>query len=209
MADHHETVCTIADVLRPFLRPHEKVFLCYFASPGCTLGESTADAVVLLGGEIVRWDGQRHWQALLRQVFSQRATVLIGAPKLILGLAKIARATGTPLPVRHVVLLGSAKEDWLRKGIQDSLDAQIHICDLALSASCMGKTADPLVRQLDERLLSWSSVLDYCAKRKEQGLSLEIIVFPGRQLPQLPSGACITVRPWQPKEDVPFCLHDG
>ena len=198
-------VSGVADVLRPFLRSHDKVFLCY-AALDCVVTQSVCQAVKQLGGETLRWEDDRRWYALLRQAFSQRATVLVGSPRLILGLAKIARATGTPLSVRHVVLLGHGEDDWLHKGIRDSLDAAIYTCDVTADTPCLENPEDPLMRQLDERLLSWSSVLDFSAKQTEQGLSLEILVFPGRQLPKIPSGANVTVRPWQPKTDVPFCL---
>lgn len=209
MVENAQAVSSIADAMRPFLRAHERVFLCCFEGKGCLLSGCAGQAVEQLGGVAVYWATDRRWQGLLRQVFSQRATVLVGAPRLILGLAKIARATGTPLPVRHVVLLGQAEEPWLHKGIRDSLDAVIHTCDIALSAPCVANDPDPLLPQLDQRLLSWSSVLDFRAKRTEQGLRLEIIVFPGRKLPHLPSGASITVRPWRPAEDVPYCLPEG
>ena len=201
--EYADAVNAVAELLRPILRQHEKVLVCYYSDLSCTLWKSAAAAAEQLSGDVSLFDGRQTWQALLRQAFSQRSTVLIGAPRMILGLAKIARATGTPLPVRHVVLLGCDQEPWMRKGIQDSLDAAIHICDVST------KMLDPLFAQLDEMLLSWSSVLDYRAKRAEQGLCLEIVVFPGHQLPKLPSGASITVRPWRPGADMPCCLTDG
>ena len=135
--------------------------------------------------------------------------MLIGAPRLILGLAKIARMTGTPLPVRHVVLLGNTDAPWLIRGIRDSLDVQIHHLPADVLLPCTGGQKDPLLQELEAQLLSWSSVLDFRAERTAQGLRMEILVFPGRKLPQLPSGACITVRDWNPKLDVPFCLYDS
>ena len=162
----------LMEVLRSFLRPHEKVLVCGNAE----LEGDAADATAALGGEIVLWSGKQTWQDLLRLAFAQRATVLIGRPRIILALAKIARITGTPLPVRHVVLLGPGRDPWLLKGIQDSLDAKIHYCD----TPGLSESEDSLLQQLDEMLLSWSSVLDYRAKRTEQGLALEIVVFSGR-----------------------------
>ena len=61
---------------------------------------------------------------------------------------------------------------------------------------------------LEEKLLSWSSVLDYRAVETESGLNLEVVVFPGELLPKLPSCAKLTVRNWNPDEDVPFYLLD-
>ena len=59
---------------------------------------------------------------------------------------------------------------------------------------------------LQERLLTWSSVLDYRATHTESGLNLELVVFPGELLPKLPSCAKLTVRTWDPEKDIPFCL---
>lgn len=69
-----------------------------------------------------------------------------------------------------------------------------------------GTDADPVLVSLQERLLSWSSVLDYRAEKTDAGLDLEVVCFPGVRLPELPSCARRLVRHWNPKQDVPFCL---
>ena len=199
----------MVDALRPFLHPREKVFLCSFENSRCTAFCAAAEAVRQLEAECVCWSGQKNWQSLLRQIFFQRPTALIGTPRLILGLAKIAGITGTPLTVRHVVLLGNENAPWMIRGIQDSLDVQIHRAASGIQAPCSAPQQDPQLQELEAHLLSWSSVLDFRAERTAQGLRMEILVFPGRKLPQLPSGACITVRDWNPKLDAPFCLCDS
>ena len=204
-----EAISAMTEVLRPFLRSREKVFVCSFRDTGCAFRQAAETAVRQLGGESVCWFGQKNWHSLLWQVFSQRATVLIGAPQLILGLAKIAKITGTPLQVRHVVLLDPVEKSWLARGIQESLDAQIHCVSCSTLAPCLRGKDDPVQQELEAQLLSWSSVLDFRAERTEQGLRLEVLVFPGRKLPKLPSGACVTVRPWDPRLDAPFCLCDS
>ena len=201
-----EYISRMTDVLRPFLRSKDKVFVCSFRESGCDFRQAAETAVRQLGGQSVCWSGQKSWQSLLRQVFSQRATVLMGAPQLILGLAKIAKITGTPLQVRHVVMLDPEEEPWLARGIQESLDAQIHFVSCSTPSACLWGKDDPVVRELAAQLLPWSSILDFRAELTEQGLRLEILVFPGRKLPRLPSGACVTVRPWDPRLDAPFCL---
>ena len=193
MAENMEAQAAVTDVLRAFLRPQEKVLICDASASTQVAARVAAE----LGADVISWNDRQTWQELLRQAFAKWVTVLIGQPKVILALAKVARATGTPLPVRHVVLLGAARDPWLLAGIQDTLDAKIYICDMTPADQ------DPLVRQLDEMLLSWSSVLDYRVKKTEQGLWLEVLVFPGRKLPKLPSGASITVRAWCPGEDGP------
>ena len=57
---------------------------------------------------------------------------------------------------------------------------------------------------LDELLLTWSSVLDYRLEIGESGSSLELVVFPGEPMPKLPSFARLNIRPWDPSMDVPF-----
>ncbi|MBQ8236914.1 MAG: hypothetical protein IJZ39_02030 [Oscillospiraceae bacterium] len=66
---------------------------------------------------------------------------------------------------------------------------------------------DPSKTMLEERFLAWSSVLDYRVKRTECGLDLELVVFPGESLPKITSCARLTVRPWNPDADVPFCME--
>ena len=59
---------------------------------------------------------------------------------------------------------------------------------------------------LDELLLTWSSILDYRVEYGESGVELELVVFPGEPLPKLPSCAKLVIRPWNPSEDIPFDL---
>lgn len=64
------------------------------------------------------------------------------------------------------------------------------------------------LNHLEERLLSWSSVLDYRAVQTESGINLEVVVFPGEKLPKLPSCARLEVRNWDPEKDIPFFIQD-
>ena len=59
---------------------------------------------------------------------------------------------------------------------------------------------------LDELLLTWSSILDYRVEYGEPGIALDLVVFPGEPLPKLPSCAKLVIRPWNPSEDIPFDL---
>ena len=59
---------------------------------------------------------------------------------------------------------------------------------------------------LDELLLTWSSILDYRVEYGESGIALYLVVFPGEPLPKLPSFAKLVIRPWNPSEDIPFDL---
>ena len=66
----------------------------------------------------------------------------------------------------------------------------------------------PMLNQLEEQLLSWSSVLDYRVSTTESGINLELVVFPGELLPKLPTCAKLTIRSWDPEKDVPFFMKD-
>lgn len=68
---------------------------------------------------------------------------------------------------------------------------------------------DEILREsLEGELLTWSSVLDYRVEFAESGAALELVVFPGVAVPQLPSFAKLNVRFWNPNEDIPFCMRE-
>ncbi|MBQ7801625.1 MAG: hypothetical protein IJ375_04810 [Oscillospiraceae bacterium] len=66
---------------------------------------------------------------------------------------------------------------------------------------------DPTKKILEERFLAWSSILDYKVEKTESGIALELVVFPGEALPQIPNCAKLDVRPWDPERDIPFCME--
>ena len=66
---------------------------------------------------------------------------------------------------------------------------------------------NPTRALLEEKFLAWSSVLDYRAEYTEFGTALEMVIFPGESIPQLPNFAKLNVRPWNPNEDIPFCME--
>ncbi len=65
---------------------------------------------------------------------------------------------------------------------------------------------NPRRAELEEKFLSWSSILDYRLEYTESGMAVELVVFPGESLPKLPSFARLNVRTWDPEADVPFCV---
>lgn len=70
-------------------------------------------------------------------------------------------------------------------------------------------TDNPAKKILEERFLAWSSILDYRVEETESGMELELVVFPGQPLPQVPSCAKLTVRSWDPETDIPFYMRDN
>ena len=63
-----------------------------------------------------------------------------------------------------------------------------------------------VVCRLTEELLSWSSILECCVSKNDNGLELEIVCFKGEKLPKLPSCAKLLLRNWDPEKDVPISL---
>lgn len=60
---------------------------------------------------------------------------------------------------------------------------------------------------LEERYLDWSSVLDCRVCHREDGDTLELVVFPGRVLPKIRDGLSVSIRYWDPDVDEPFCME--
>ena len=82
-------------------------------------------------------------------------------------------------------------------------------CDEPRAVDVKAVNAEDLLREhLENELLTWSSVLDYKVEYTEFGAALELVVFPGEPIPQLPSFAKLRVRHWNPKEDIPFCIRE-
>ena len=81
-------------------------------------------------------------------------------------------------------------------------------CDAPRFGELVHHSDQVTLNHLEERLLSWSSVLDYRAVQTESGINLEVVVFPGEKLPKLPSCAKLEVRSWDPEKDIPFFIQD-
>lgn len=72
-----------------------------------------------------------------------------------------------------------------------------------------GEDLDKLLLELGAQMHTWTSILDCKVARGEHGLELELITFPGEKLPKMPTGAQVTVRPWDPEKDVPNWFQAG
>ena len=68
---------------------------------------------------------------------------------------------------------------------------------------------DSSVKVLEERLLDWSSVLDFRSASTESGMSLELVVLPNQQLPEIPNCAHLDIRTWDPETDIPFFMQEN
>ena len=72
-----------------------------------------------------------------------------------------------------------------------------------------GTASDLQLDAIQQNLINWTSVLDCRVRRSNQGLELELVVFPGEKLPKLPSAAKQIVRAWNPEKDEPFYYTPG
>lgn len=135
---------------------------------------------------------------LRTQEYSAR---IVGSDGKELSHGELGQVELTPVrkPERHFLAKERAR---LETGSCLCGNSEPRLRDMRLS----GNDADPLY-SLHEQLLSWSSVLDYRARRTDSGLELEAVTFPGEVLPEFPTCAKRLVRPWNPEKDMPFGLQ--
>ena len=69
-----------------------------------------------------------------------------------------------------------------------------------------GHEIDSTLYSLGESFHKWTSILDCRIEKGDYGLELELVIFPGEQLPRLPSCAKRVIRNWDPEVDEPFAL---
>lgn len=191
--------CLVAEQFVSFLKRQEKVLICW--TKNSDLGRTIEKAVIDRDGIPVFWGEDHRWSTLLRRAFTDRCSVIVGDPVLILGLSKLAKQNQTPLYVRNVVLTSECPR-WMRDGIAGGLDCRV--AEGALTNKSFGEDISEDLRPLRDELLKWFSILDCRMHKGESGLEMELITFPGKKLPLLPSCAKQVVRYWDPDRDCPF-----
>ncbi len=187
-------------LIRKQFHPKQAVLVC-FSDENLTnwavMLLNDAGCVPVVFGEDLRW------KAMISQAFSNRTTAVIGDPMLVLGLSKLSRACGMPLKIRTAVLVGRACGNWVTEGVSLGLDCAI--IPVVLEED---KRAEDLC-SLEERLLSWTSVLDCRLHKGPFGLEMEIITFEGEKIPKIPSCAKLVMRFWSPEGDIPMILTEN
>lgn len=118
----------LTEQMGQFLRRGDRVLICFPADGEATLGNLFAKAAEKCGAHVVVCGPDYRWKTLLRQAFVSRASTIIAPPLVTLGLAKLARAKGTPLYVRNVVTAGYPCADWMIDGMIDTLDCKTWGC---------------------------------------------------------------------------------
>lgn len=192
-----EQMC-MREAIAACLGSHEKLLVCCAGEDARLVQEKAAE----LGIQTVSWEPDLRWQNLARLAILNRARAAVGSAATMLALSKLGKATAAPMPIRDVILIGLPCPEWMKASIASGMDARVWDC-----CGSGEETEDPALEMLGQELLRWSSVLDYRVERTQMGLSLELIVFPGKRLPRLPSGAKVTVREWRAGKDIPFFLE--
>ncbi len=124
------SIAYLAAHLEPILKRQEQALICFQEHKPGNLSWLMEQAVLRCGGVPVVWGPDRTWKALLRQAFSGKVSVIIGAPLILLGLTKLQRYCATPLYVRKVVTAGYPCLDWMIEGINQGFDC--------VSGGCFG-----------------------------------------------------------------------
>lgn len=122
------TVNYLAHSLGRFVRAQDMILICFPRGAAGSIGSLFEQAALKLSAIPLFWAPDHKWKTLLRQGFYSRASVIIGPPLVILGLSKLAKATGTPLYFRHAVTAGYPCMDWMIEGIVRGLDCQTWGC---------------------------------------------------------------------------------
>lgn len=186
------------------LKQRERVLIC--ARRDSDLGRRIEELILQCNGIPCFLGEDRRWSTLLRLAFTQKFRSIAGEPAVILGLSKLAKQQHTPLFIRNVILTAECPQ-WIRSGICAGLDCKIR--EGSITGRSMENDSDDPLDSLGEELLKWSSILDCRLKKGEYGLEMELVVFPGKKLPKLPSAARQVVRSWDPDSDVPFVWENG
>lgn len=172
------SIAYVESHMRTFLKKGEKVLICFPNDKG-TIGDIMEQAVLRCDCFPMLWGEDRRWKTLLRKAFSTKCNAIIGPPLMILGLTKIARAMGTPLFIRNVVLAGYPCMDWMIDGIQHGLDCKIWGCyDPGIGAmvggfSC-GKSRGVHLRS-DEYSVE---LVDHTGRGVPEGTLGEVVMYP-------------------------------
>lgn len=123
-----KTIAYLAEHLGKFLRPREKVMLAFREHREGSISWLMEQAALRIDVVPVIWGPDHRWSTLLRQTFQSRASVVIGSPLILLGLTKLKKNSGTPLPIRRVVSVGFPCLQWVIDGIVKGLDCEVGGC---------------------------------------------------------------------------------
>lgn len=122
------TVEYLVGRIKPFLQTLEPVLICYPDEGPASLGGVFKEAVLRCEAKPIFWGPDFRWKELLRLAFDSHANTVVGHPLVVLGLMKLARATGTPLSVYDVIACGDPFSHWMVGDMKKGLDCRVWGC---------------------------------------------------------------------------------
>ncbi len=122
------SISFLAEHLGKFLKKKEVVLICFLQHEKGNLSWLMEQAVLRCDASPIVWGPDRRWKTLLRLAFASKATTIIGAPLILLGLMKLKKANATPLFIRKVIAAGYPSTDWMIDGIAKGFDCQVGGC---------------------------------------------------------------------------------
>ena len=122
------SIVYLAEHMGKFLKPGERVMLAFREHKKGNISWLMEQAALRIHAVPVIWEEDHRWNTLLRQTFNSRASAVIGAPLVILGLMKLKKQNNTPLPIRKVITVGYPCLDWVIDGIVKGLDCELGGC---------------------------------------------------------------------------------
>jgi hypothetical protein len=185
------------EYLSQFLKINDKVLIC--CSRYSPTGRRVKAEVARCGAIPVFWDEDYRWGSLLRLTFTDRHRAVAGPPMLLLGLSKLSKQLGVPLYIRNVLVIGEC-EDWIKDAISTGLDCRVW----SLEGELPRREIPEDVRELSERIIRWSSVLDCRIVKGSYGLEMQVVTFPGKKLPKFPSCAKLDVQTFSGEKHIPY-----
>lgn len=190
-----QTVDYLADNMKKFLRPGEKMIICFDNPEPDNIGDLLARAAQKIGVTALVPEDLR-WKTILKLAFRSRATAISAPPFVVLGLTKLARHTNTPLYFRNVITVGYRCTNWIVEGIQKGLDCNVWGCygpgsgPLVSGFTC---NQEPVIHLRDD--LYDFEIVDPDGNVLPDGESGYVIVTP-KNMPQLRyhTAECATIR---------------
>ena len=167
-----QSVDYLAENMKKFLRPGDKLMLCFTTNEPDNIGDLLACAAQKIGVKVLRPEDMR-WKTMLKLAFQSRACAISAPPFVVLGLTKLARHTKTPLYFRNVITVGYRCSNWIIEGIQKGLDCQVW--------GCYGPGSGPLVS-------GFSCNKEAVLHVRDELMDVEIVDDAGNVLPDGESG---------------------
>jgi phenylacetate-coenzyme A ligase PaaK-like adenylate-forming protein len=122
-----QSIDYLAENMKKFLRPGDKLMVCFKTNEPDNIGELLSRAAQKIGVQVLVPEDLR-WKTMLKLAFSSRAAAISAPPFVVLGLTKLARHTNTPLYFHNVITVGYRCSNWIIEGIQKGLDCQVWGC---------------------------------------------------------------------------------